>query len=154
APFFVDGRQHAMENLRFLIRGATLTRPFGLGTWHTNHAESGLLLYQQNLYIPQRSFVSLAALQPLSINYYLRSYLFATNEVPDTSGWKTNFLTVPGPAVLGTPDPYWIAQDVSDLADLALSVVGTSPNQMLHLANGAHNLFGLDVRTGLVNYWV
>ncbi|HET9132539.1 MAG TPA: hypothetical protein VFO86_16415, partial [Terriglobia bacterium] len=152
APFFVDGRQHAMENLCFLLRGATLTRPIGISdTWHTNHAESGFLLYEQYIWDPADfpPFVSLNDLNPLRINYDLRGRLLATNEVPDRSGWKTNFLTVPGPSVLGTPDPYWIWQnDVSDLADLALSVVGTYPNQMLHLASGAHNLFGLNVETG------
>ena len=157
APFFVDGRQHAMENLRFLLRAATLTRPFGINdTWHTNHAESGFLTYEQNILAPDYfPFVSLNDLKPLSINYYLRGALLATNEVPDSSGWKTNFLTVPGLAVLGTPDPYWIWQNnVSDLGDLALSAVGTWPNQMLHLASGVHNLFGLDIRTGLVNFGV
>ncbi len=168
APCFVDGREHVKQNLLFQLRAATLTQAISLsdtgillgGWWgtygigsSTNYVESSFFhnAIEDKEYSNQgdslRHYIKLDDLWPFKANYQLHNALFdPSNSVPSSFEWRTNFLTVPAPAVLGLPPPYWIAQDFGNLGEVAAGVSGDS----LFLQSGAHNLYGLGFGTALV----
>ncbi len=169
APCFVDGREHAKQNLLFQLRGATLSEPYpvwdrawdnGVGYWAVevpvgpNYVESGFLhqTFQFKSYGNGQQdhgdwFVQLNDLWPFTLNYQLHNGLYdPSNAVPSEFVWPTNFATIPAPAVLGLGGPYWIAQDLNNLTDLAVTTNGSA----ITLQNNTYNLFGLAFQTALV----
>jgi hypothetical protein len=166
APCFVDGREHLKQNLLFQLRAATLSQPYqvwdrawlpSVGYWpipvpnDTNYVESGFLhsTFQFKNYDGDGEwFIQFNDLWPFSVNYQLHNSLYdPSNTVPSSFDWPTNFDTVPAPAVLGLGGPYWIAQDLNNLTDLAVTTNGSN----ITLQNNAYNLFGLLFQTSVVS---
>jgi hypothetical protein len=87
-------------------------------------------------------------LWPFKVNYALHQYLYdPTYTGPTSFTWQDDLATTPAPAILGIGDPYWISQDLGNLAD-----VGAYTNSgSLYLQSGINNLFGLAFETTLVN---
>ncbi|MFZ1074175.1 MAG: alpha/beta fold hydrolase, partial [Verrucomicrobiia bacterium] len=177
SPCFVDGRQHLKQNLLYKLREATISQPnsplsdnnvyYDPGYWNfgipadTNYVESSLFHWAVQLsyweisndgqYFDgdgENEFLAMDDLWPITANYQLHQTLYDTNYTgPSSFVWQTNLLTVPAPAVLGISDPYWISQNLGNLADVAAYT--NSGN--LYLQNGVNNLFGLAFKTALVN---
>ena len=177
SPCFVDGRQHLKQNLLYKLREATISQPnsplsdnnvyYDPSYWNfgipadTNYVESSLFHWAVQLsyweisndgqYFDgdgENEFLAMDDLWPITANYQLHPSLYDTNYTgPSSFVWQTNLLTVPAPAVLGISDPYWISQNLGNLADVAAYT--NSGN--LYLQNGVNNLFGLAFKTALVN---
>jgi hypothetical protein len=166
APYFVDGRQHMLQNLTFEIRAATRSQNFPLyeymymnSPWYgaiqlpsgTNYVESGFLhmIWEDKGWSPGGNegvtFVSMNNLWPFELNYELHESLIDTNAVPDFT-WTPDFATVPAPPVLGLPDPYLIQESVTDLADLGLNL--SAGGSVLTLGRGQVNLYGMSIEEG------
>ena len=152
APYFVDGREHLMENLKFRLRAASRTNSFfsdlyGLFPFGADFEEMGFLHMG---ILPDTaitsSFVALDNLWPFDVNQLLRNYLFDPVHA-DVFDWQTNFVTIPVPPVLAQSDPYWITQPLPRLQELGATLSGDGHS--LTLGSGFGNKFGLSVGSAL-----
>jgi hypothetical protein len=98
APYFVDGRQHMKQNLKFMIRGASDAQPFfaseffvfgGFGLFYDQYAadmNQGATNFEQASFLHHGSFdggedlsgYTLDNLWPFTINYDLANYFVDT----------------------------------------------------------------------------
>jgi len=191
SPVFVDARTHLKENLRYQLRSATISQPKAPlveNVWwnpyfegenipvDTNYVESSFYHWSLMFKGYNASYVIYLKrdnLWPITANYELHASLYDTNFTGTTFNWQpdpgslsfqSTLATVPAPAVLGIPDPYWIPQPmtvsggidpatglplnttISVLPDLA----AYTNNGALYLRADAHNLFGLAFADALV----
>lgn len=87
-------------------------------------------------------------LRPFTVNYQLHNRLYDTNAyVPPNFDWQTNFTTVPAPAVLEIPTPFWIGQDLATPSSSGISL--SDGGQTVTLQNGIQNVFGLNAAASL-----
>jgi hypothetical protein len=137
APYFVDGRQHMKQNLKFMIRGASDAQPFfaseffvfgGFGLFYDQYAadmNQGATNFEQASFLHHGSFdggedlsgYTLDNLWPFTINYDLANYFVDTTRTNSWPYGSTNFTfspnfatNVPAPPMLTHADPYWILQ--------------------------------------------
>ncbi len=170
APYFVDGRQHAKENLIFFLRAAGLWQPYWAGDYRdcmsagcrfdsgTNCVVSGFIerAIEGKWYSDPQSFVALQNLWPFVVNYHLRNAVYdPTVAPPGPWGWMfqwyTNFTTIPAPAVLSHSEPYWIEWVGEPEIEYVLGVenlpnVGatlSADGETVSLASSFNNMFGL-----------
>lgn len=170
APYFVDGREHLKQNLQFQLRSATISQPCTVSDTvypapflttiqvpaDTNYVESSIyhwtIQFKGYDYRPggnaASDYIQLNNLWPFNVNYQLHNRLFDTNHsVPAEFQWQPDFANIPAPAVLGIGDPYWISQDLNNLADVAAEISGYTWS----LQSGAQNLFGLAFGQALIH---
>ncbi len=164
APYFVDGREHLRQNLEFELRAATASQNVALwdsSYWIVQHTayqlpsdvhyvESGFLHWARewkNYGDPGGGayFIRRDNLWPFYLNYQLHDLMYETNDTP-AFRWTPNYSPVPAPAVLSAPGALWIAQDLANPSDLAVSLTDNA----ISLRGGASNLFGLPIQTALV----
>ena len=100
APYFVDGRQHAKENLIFFLRAAGLWQPYWAGDYRdcmsagcrfdsgTNCVVSGFIerAIEGKWYSDPQSFVALQNLWPFVVNYHLRNAVYDPTVAPPGPG--------------------------------------------------------------------
>jgi Alpha/beta hydrolase of unknown function (DUF900) len=154
APYWMDGRQHLQDNLAFLIRAAGETQPYtvidsdmssAVLPLNTNFVQVSFIhpsvaeKYFTGNFIP---FIALENVFPLTLNYALAQWLYSTNPAPSWS-WQPDFSPTPPSAL--TPNstyqsgPYWIAQDVTNIADFG---AWQPTNGSVSMNSGIHNVFG------------
>lgn len=108
ADWFVDARPHLKENLRFLLRAATVNQPFGFNTGlSTDPQVSPGFIYDSHFDSPTHYFVR--QVSPLDYEYasyrqfspYLNyAFLMATRPIRDHYLWR-NFIFAPGDFTTG-----------------------------------------------------
>jgi hypothetical protein len=173
APYFVDGRQHSKQNLNFLIRSASLHRPFGafidgrLNQAATNFEEFSFLHHDSDYY--GNTWAELDNLWPFTENYNFRNYLVDTTRT-DTPYGGTNFNfqinfanNIPAPTILSA-DPYGTLQPgflpVQDFYrvyfvqaintnGLEWGVTLQNTQSVASLQSGLNNVFGLPYQSGI-----
>jgi hypothetical protein len=170
APYFVDGRQHLQQNLAFLLRAGSLTQAY---SYYDDSAHGNDYMLPGSPNFVESSFIHpdlgviensggnyglafvLDDLWPFKANYELRGWLYNTNPAP-TFNWQPDFATVPAPAVLGLPDPYWIisydSRNPTYDNPFDPSYWGASVNSTTSISLGANlrNVYGLAMNTALV----
>jgi hypothetical protein len=167
APCWVDGRQHLKQNLLHELRAATVSQPNAPlsenNVWDdpdwtsigipadSNYVESSIFHWSvmyKGYDTGYAEYVKMDDLWPITANYELYENIYDTNyPSPAPFVWQTNLVTIPASPILGISGPYWISQNLADLADVAAYT--NSGN--LYLQSGINNLFGLTFETALVN---
>ncbi len=132
APYFVDGRQHMKQNLKFLVRGASMNKLLDtfLGQilqTNTDFEEFSFLHPADFEGTENPYYFQLEALWPFIANYKLEDFLVNNSSlaqnIPNNLISASPYLytnqfefqldfnsPVPAPAVLDKTDPYWINQ--------------------------------------------
>lgn len=179
APYFVDGRQHMEQNLKFLIRGANIDQPYGgeilNGNFQefaipyvnsTNFDEFSFIHHDNTLYSDfgpnAGDFYTMDNLWPFQQNYWLSDWIlepatgrtFGKNNFNFTPNFATN---VPAPAILNQSDPVWIVQnfgsEFTNQLDADVVNFGVLLNDSFTQAameSGLKNLDGLSFESGII----
>ena len=172
APYFVDGRQHLKQNLNFLIRAASLYRPFGvfidgrLNQTSTNFEEFSFLRHDTDYY---NTWVALDNLWPFTENYNLKNYLVDPTRTDNPYGntnfnFQINFATnMPAPPILSA-SPFGILQpgflpvqgfysiypiQINNTNGLEWGVTLQDTQTVASLQSGLYNVFQLPYQDGI-----
>ena len=172
APYFVDGRQHLKQNLNFLIRAASLYRPFGvfidgrLNQTSTNFEEFSFLHHDTDYY---NTWVALDNLWPFTENYNLENYLVDPTRTDNPYGntnfnFQINFATnMPAPPILSA-SPFGILQpgflpvqgfysiypiQINNTNGLEWGVTLQNTQTVASLQSGLYNVFQLPYQDGI-----